>query len=664
MSRARLASTIAGLLFSATAAAGGDADVPRPTDLVERSESRLAQLEITVVAAPGIAGTLAAEDFRLKVDHKRIQKFTLDRHCPDPRAAAPTEPRYGPGSYMLYFDQPQLTMAGRARAIDLARELVATVVGEGAEAMIVSSAQRLAVLHPPSRDVAALLESLDRLEGDRSQWDFFAEQEDERIGEIVDLLNDDDDVYRSIAAARAHQREEQLVTDRSWRRLSLLVARLAERPSPRAVLYFADTIRSNPGEHYLTFFGQRLRQSSPALGGIATDALSGGLSYDRVINEASAHGVSLYSVLARGLVTPLEVTAPTPGAMSRTLTVPASSRTRFRDAQKTMTSLAAETGGQAFVRGDPAKLIAARLRESSACVYVASFDPAGFPLDSPLAVLVEPRRSGVELRVRGRIVLQSDRARLASRLLAAFSLEGGDTTDLELRTNVIPTGFGDDGWRVLLQIEVPATSLPASTWDLGASLLSRDQVRDEVSGRVALSRPGIVVVLEHELTLRPGVNEIVAVAHETTSDFVVSNRLRVDWPEPDLRHAVGTPIALVQPVPGAFLREGQTRTQGSLARAESESIDGALPAALMSLVCRSPRQRGFVLVERALVGIATVDFPPLEFDLGDDLCAQVRDVIPGRTLAPGDYSYQVRVAQGGAAVHHAERGFRVAQIQR
>jgi len=670
MPPARALVVLALLLASTALVARADDDEPRATDLVERAEARLAQVQITASGPPDVVSSLTPDDVKLKVGFTRIRDFVLDRFCtspgatPDGDATTESTSNFGPATFMFYFDQPHLTMFGRARSLDIARDLVRALVHDGAEAMIVSNAGRLSVVRELTADTGQLLDALDRLESDRTQWDFFAEQEDGRIGEVVEILNDNDDVHRAIAAARSYQRTERFIVDKNLRRLSLLVGRLADLPPPKAVLYFADTLRSNAGEHYLTFFGERLRRESPALGGIASDSFMGALPFDRVLNEASAHGVRFYPVLARGLVTPRDHNFMTSTALFQTQATPtSSSRIRFRDAQNTLTSLASETGGHAFVRGDPPKRIAERIRDDFSCVYVASFDPEGFALDSPLRIIVESLRKDVALRARGRIVLQSAEARLDSRLLGAFSLNRGDEFAPELQVDLIPTGFDDGRYGALLQVSVPGTNLPSSSWDLGASLIYRDRVREEISGRVTVSRPGVPIVLEHELTLRPGRNEIVAVAHETESDFVFSGHLLADWPEPNLQHAVGAVIALVQPTPGAFLRGERTRTSGSLARAGSGLVDGSRPTALLTLVCRGQRQDGSLSVERSLIGSTAVDFPLLLFELGDDDCAQVRDVIPAGTLGPGAYGYEIRVLRDGEPVHQASREFRVATPQ-
>ena len=104
------------------------------------------------------------------------------------------------------------------------------------------------------------------LENDREQWDFYADQERIRIDEVVRMLNEDEDIQRAIALARMYQKEERWRTEQNLRRLEMVLGQLTEVESPKAVIYFADTMRSNPGEHYLSFFGAAVRSNQPAVG--------------------------------------------------------------------------------------------------------------------------------------------------------------------------------------------------------------------------------------------------------------------------------------------------------------------------------------------------------------------------------------------------------------
>jgi hypothetical protein len=264
---------------------------------------------------------------------------------------------------------------------------------------------------------------------------------------------------------------------------------------------------------------------------------------------------------------------------------------------------------------------------------------------------------GVEPQTAGRIVLQSEAARRSARLLSAFALGEGDETELRLEANLVPIGFDDGAYAALLQISVPGSGIPAASWEMGASLIDRDRVLDEVSGTLAVRRGGVPLVLEREVRLRPGPHEIVAVAHEATTDYVLSEHVQVAWPDPNRQPVTCGPLALLQPTAGAFVRSGNTRTEGSLARSERWPVSTDRPTALMGLVCHGRRHKGLLRVERTLIGASAVEFPLLEFELGRERCAQVRDLIPAGSLGPGTYRYQMRVLQDGEMLHEAARGF-------
>jgi hypothetical protein len=164
-------------------------------------------------------------------------------------------------------------------------------------------------------------------------------------------------------------------------------------------------------------------------------------------------------------------------------------------------------------------------------------------------------------------------------------------------------------------------------------------------------------VLEREVELAPGAYEITAVAHEARSGFIASERVRLDWPDPDRRPMSVGPIALLQPAAGAFLRDGTPRTSGSLARGAGEPILTTLPTALVALVCRDRTRRGPVRVERWLAGGERIDFPEVSLDLEDERCVQLRDVVPADTVGPGAYRYEVRIIDRGHAVGEGSLDF-------
>ena len=183
-----------------------------------------------------------------------------------------------------------------------------------------------------------------------------------------------------------------------------------------------------------------------------------------MVREAAAHGVRVYTIQAEGLVGDSSLIR----GNSRS---PSINTRRVSDAQTSLGSLAAETGGQAFLNGVPAPNIARRIRTDLDCVYLLSFDPSGFPVNETLPVVVRVKQPGVEARARGTILVQSESSRATSRLLAAFVAPDAVRPDWPLRGALIPTGFRDGRYHALVQETVPASPLPQTEWDLGFSLV-------------------------------------------------------------------------------------------------------------------------------------------------------------------------------------------------
>jgi len=630
---------------------------PVASDLIERGSVRLTQIDVAVRGPREIIASLTESDFLLKVHMRWIEDFEADRYCTAPEAGDPLDwqkPLAPAVRYLMYFDQTHLTLAGRAQAIDIALGLLDSLVQNGNEVMIVSSARRMVTIEEFTSDASRLRAALKRMENDRFQWDTYAETEELRVAELMDVLSVEENVMQAVGMARTLQREEIAQADRALRRLAVTVAGLAEYDSNKSLIYFSDTIRQNPGAHYLSFFGARIENATNVMAIGNSAAFGGGLVFDQVLDAATTHGIRIYPIYGHGLYQPADRNRVSAEGIVRGGKVSNSATTRSRDVQLTMGSLASESGGQAFLRGQQPARIAREILDDFSCVYRLSFDPEGYPQDTPLRLIVQTTREDVRLGMPGRIQIQSDSKRLSSRLLRAFA--GGSETDGSLRAQIVPTGYRDGSYDALLQITVPPTLPGRTEWELGATLIHRDQVKDEISASMAgqASQP---LVLEREIRFKPGPHELVAVAHETGSGFILSEHLTLAWPDPDRLPASCGPLVLLQPESGSFLREDATRQSGSLALAVGEVIDSRRPTALMGLVCRGRRQRGKLQVVRSLVGNTTVEFPDLEFDLAKDRCAQVRDVIPAGTLGPGEYRYEISVLRDGNLAHESAREF-------
>lgn len=106
--------------------------------------------------------------------------------------------------------------------------------------------------------------------------------------------------------------------------------------------------------------------------------------YDDVLNAAASAGIRFYTVEGQGIVV---------------------TTTGGSDAQGTLVSLAAETGGRSFLNGVGADTIAKGVLSDLSCYYLLSFKPGDFRVDEPLSVFVAVSRPKVDPCVQLRDVI-------------------------------------------------------------------------------------------------------------------------------------------------------------------------------------------------------------------------------------------------------------------
>ncbi len=669
--------------LAGVALAADPPETPKDVGLVERASTRLAQLDVTVSGPKGGISGLTAADFEVRLNHKLIPNLVVDDLCvAQPAVGAPVPPE-APGAseadaqpqteagrpsvatYLLYFDMPHLTQSGRKGAIDAAREMLPKILAGGQRAMLIVSATDLKTIVPLTSDVARLDAALVKMTDDNSTFDAYASLEEKRMTEVI--LELDRSIDSALSLAGRFAAEERWKQEKELRRLSMVLGRLSELDSPKSVLYFADTMRQNAGEHYLSFFGGTIL--ADANGKAPTDALkvmadaaTGALPLDRVINEASGLGIRFYTIEGQGMSgTETFIQSrrsPSSGGagQARNDAQPGLNSQRTRDAQSTLGSLAAETGGRSFINGiSPAKMAAQILGDMS-CVYLLSFDPGGFPQDQPLTVSVEVKRPHVKPTTRGRLVIQSDGTRLTGRVLAAFAApSAAGASDANVRVGLIPISYKDGHFRARVQIAVAGSTVPITTWDLGASVVSKGVVWQDGSGRIQVSLPNTPVVYEKDMDFAPGDYDLVAVAHEVQADTVSSKEVHGSWPKLDVELASLGPIAVSQPRNGGFLRNGHSRTQGAVVVSEDEALRGDSPTAVIALVCRAKDQKRPLRVVRTLVGETSTPVGSTDLDLATERCGQIVDLIPSRMLGAGTYHFVITVSSDGNELVRGDR---------
>jgi VWFA-related protein len=654
------------------------AETPKDVGLVEQASTRLAQLDVTVTGPKGATQGLTADDFEVRINHKLITKLFVDDLCVAPEtprvATAPVTPAETPvktqpetqvprpsvATYLLYFDMVHLTQPGRRDAIDAAREMIPKLLAGGNRAMVIASAADLKTVVPLTSDVARLEDGLAKMVDDNTTFDTYASLEEDRMADLIREL--DKSIDSALALAGRYASEERWKQEKELRRLSMVLGRLTEFDSPKSVLYFADTMRQNAGEHYLSFFGSTVLTDANGKGpadaqAVMANAAMGALPLDSVMNEASGLGIRFYTIEGQGMTgentyiqsrsSPSGGGGGNPNRLGNNAASNLNHQ-RTRDAQTTLGSLAAETGGRSFINGvTPAKMAAQILGDMS-CVYLVSFDPAGFPQDKALMVSVDVKRPNVKSTTRGRLVIQSDATRLTARVLSAFTAPGAaGASESSLRVGVIPISYTDGHFNARVQVAVPGTSVPVTTWDLGASLVSQGIVRQDGSGRIQVSLANTPVIYETDMDFAPGDYDLVAVAHEVRTDTVASKEVHGNWPKLDAELVTLGPIAVSQLRAGGFLRNGKSRTQGAVVVAEDETLRGDSPTAVITLVCRAKDQKRPLKVVRTLVGETATPVGSSDLDLTSDRCGQIVDLIPPRMLGSGTYQFIITVTSDG-----------------
>jgi len=668
--RTALLAVAAAMLCAASV--GAEDPEPQERGLHTREQTRLFQVDVSISGDPDVIQTLEPEDFKIKIGIHKLKNFILDRHCNyDDPAAIPAgvvrEPPLrplaaNPGSFVFYFDQPHLTQRGRANALNVAHHLVRRLIQNGNRGMILSNSDRLVTFANFTEDRNELHEALQRLEADPGQLSPWASHEQARADEIVDSLNDRGSIEGAAIIARRHQQADRRLTEKNLNRLEQTLPRFAALPAPKAVIYFSDTTRMYAGKQYLSFFHSSIIDAVLTLSAMRTDALTARIAFDRVVHEASANGVRFYTIQAAGLTFDVQRLGMTFQGMALAGDVPLVTSDFTRMAQDTLASLATETGGTSFLNGPPADLIADKIQNDLACLYVVSFDPSPYSLDQPHRFLARVLKKGVRIHSRGQVVFQSDSRKLTNRLLGAFTAPGSDDPQVSVLESLIPLDYSGGEFKALLQVSVSGVPVAGARWDVGASVVDSRQEVSDASGQLTVSAPGAPLIFEKEMSFSPGPFQFVSVAHEHVTGLVASRRGMADWPRPAAKKVTLGPIAVVQPQEAVFVRDGAVRSSGSLALQEGRLIAPERPTALVSLVCSEKGRHKWdnTRVERGLTGSTDLSFPSLTPEPKNDRCIQVRDIIPAHVLTAGDVEYWIEMYREDRRIAATTKTFCVA----
>jgi len=177
---------------------------PKETGVVELAGTRLVQIEVNLRGPKDTLDSLTRDDFRLSIGRRRVQEFEVDKLCRDPdqsrslekvadETGSPAEGTpalvLGPTTFLFYFDQQHLTMAGRQTSIDILETMIPELIQNGNRGSIVSNGRNLETLAELTTDPEVLLTALEEMEGDFDHFDEDAQLEGDRVSEVLELMS-------------------------------------------------------------------------------------------------------------------------------------------------------------------------------------------------------------------------------------------------------------------------------------------------------------------------------------------------------------------------------------------------------------------------------------------------------------------------------------------
>ncbi len=757
MRRFRRSPTIAALLFAALASLPRGQE-PARTGKVEEAEVHVVLIDVVVTDRDDrpLRG-LARGDFSLRVDGNDAAISSFEDHCAaapaqaaesgaaasgssgSPSApaesggsspardapavsggtpAAPSAPAAPaePARTVLYFDLPHLSPHGAARSIRHARRFLESNPEDRARFMVIAYGPDIRVLTSFTDDRARILEALEKVTERGATYDEGPVARSNKIQEVAhetcppEAL---DKVRRTcdpqVAVAREMARQEEVLARRSLEALRATLLSLGGLPGRKALVFFTETLKQEPGVHYL-----EIARTTPRGELISVDQ-----EFRAAVEEANASSVSFYPVYAAGLDDSSDTEVgrsqtslgtkgqreksmserqteqvrgqPGPGSGASQMTVdigPIAQAQRSAEAASLgfNASIAAETGGRHLGRTNDLSLIFPIVREEMSCFYVLGYQPRGASDGKRHGIAVSVARKGAEVRSRPFYTDWTPEVRDTRRLRTALAAPGA-FRDLDVRLEAFALGRAKAGRQVLVKASVPVAALARSAAGLppddGSALVAlRGRITTEkaeacvfgsdfeVKDAASAGDRGAMLHYEAACALPPGPYDVSAAVLEKRGGTIGAARQPIGVPALSGFHVgeaqlwVSSAADLVHRSQAeAILGPSQGIESGAASpRAERRMLPHE-QGSLFFLVCpperASSRQSaaaadapGPVTVTRVLMAgedpVAT--FPPLRLSDRPDPasgCWGISSAIPQGILGEGVYHFDYEVQTGG-----------------
>ncbi len=335
-----------------------------------------------------------------------------------------------------------------------------------------------------------------------------------------------------------------------------------------------------------------------------------------------------------------------------------------RSSQDTLASMALDTGGRFFLNGIAPERIAESVAADQSCWYLVSFAPSGWDLDRPLNLGVWPKTKGLRVETRSALVIPSRETLTQTRLIAVH-FDDPALQSRPLSVSFYPVGGSTKSFQVLAQVRLPERDVPLARdalWDVGFDVMSQGEIVAHSSSGVTWRGSGQPPVYQTTLSLPAGPYEIVAVAHEASSDSIRAGRLNGTWPPLPADPVTLSLPALAQPQSGGIVLDGKVRATGIVVRGDGNPVDPRTSVAFVTAACVEGPKDAVFRAERRIVGATEVSFAPMRLSPDEGRCVQIRDLVAAHSLGAGRLTYFVRILSGDTEIASQELPFDVADV--
>lgn len=243
--------------------------IPRLSDLVERTEVRFLLVEVTVIDKQGnpVPG-LGRENFRLYLDNREASIDSFEnRTGPGPVTIGLSDeanqvtsvPAGKTGNKVsLFFDARNSKVLQQQQAREKVLDFLENFVFPTDEVMVISYSDRLRVVQPLTSEKEKWLQAVRRLVQERPDLDPYMNWENVRLDRIYEDCQrrkaSGDETYCASAWLKANNfaEEEKTRSVQTLEALKEVILAMGGLPGRKSIFFFSEGIRQVPGEEYLT----------------------------------------------------------------------------------------------------------------------------------------------------------------------------------------------------------------------------------------------------------------------------------------------------------------------------------------------------------------------------------------------------------------------------